>query len=260
MVLPAVTHSSHPTADTSEDQMKHTTVTRRATSRKPSVTRLWTLAVAISAGLLVTLGGSATAAAATLGPAGLFPTPATACSTAFYNGDSRLGPAQLEMFGPVAPMLLGYDRSAGLTPQQFIATYWDPTAAGGSGGWRYPPASGYLLIDGQPLEFVRTLRPGTELDRFGSEFGGFLAPEDTPYAMRSLPPASLDVFDPAYACNYHLYKVLKSFAADEGLIAPGFGQPGYGLQVQLDGSLVPGAPSQLNVIWMIDNGYLARGT
>jgi len=68
------------------------------------------------------------------------------------------------------------------------------------------------------------------------------------------------VFDPAYACNYHLYKVLKSFAADEGLIAPGFGQPGYGLQVQLDGSLVPGAPSQLNVIWMIDNGYLARGT
>ena len=79
--------------------------------------------------------------------------------------------------------------------------------------------------------------------------------------MRSLPPASLDVFDPAYACNYHLYKVLKPFAADEGLIAPGFAQPGYGLQIQLDGSLAPRGCSELelNVIWMIDNGYLARG-
>ncbi len=157
-------------------------------------------------------------------------------------------------------MLFGYDRFAGLTPSQFIATYWDPTAGGGNGGWRYPPANGYLLINGRPVEFVKTLTPGTEVDRFGSEFGGFLAPEDTPYAMRSLPPANLDVFDPAYACNYHLYKVRKPFAADEGLIAPGFGQPGYGLQIQLDGSLVPGAPSRPNVIWMIDNGYLARGT
>ena len=52
------------------------------------------------------------------------------------------------MFGPVAPMLFGYDRFAGLTPQQFIATYWDPSASAGKGGWRYPPANGYLLING----------------------------------------------------------------------------------------------------------------
>jgi len=219
--------------------------------------------VAVIAGLLILLGGSATAGAA--GPAGvtpptLFPPLARTCSTAFLDGDARLGPAELQMFGAVAPMLLGYNRLAGLTPQQFISTYWDPAASDGRGGWRYPPDNGYLLVAGHPVEFVTRLTPGVELDRFGGEFGGFLAPEDTPYAQRSLPPQNLDVFDPAYTCNYHLYRVLKPFAADEGPIAPGFGQAGLGLQIQLDGSLVPGAPSRLNVMWMIANGYLARGT
>ena len=245
--------------------MKRTGVTRRAMSRGrafgavPS-TPVGGLAAAVCAGLVLGLGGSTTAGAATVGRATFVSPLATACSTAFFDGDSRLGPARLENFGLLAPMLFGYDRFAGLTPVQFIATYWDPTAGGGAGGWRYPPSNGYLLIGGRPVEFVKTLTPGTEVDRFGSEFGGFLAPEDTPYAQRSLPPANLDVFDPAFDCNYHLYKVLKPFAADEGVIAPGFGQTGFGLQIQLDGSLIPGAPSRPNVIWMIENGYLARGT
>jgi hypothetical protein len=52
--------------------------------------------------------------------------------------------------------------------------------------------------------------------------------------------------------------VLRLFHAEEGPIAPGFGQPGRGIQFQLLSSLVPGAPSPLNVLWLINNGYLAR--
>jgi len=155
-------------------------------------------------------------------------------------------------------MLFGYNRLAGLSPQQFIATYWDPTANGGSGGWRYPPDNGYLLFRGQPIEYTATLSPGADIDRFGSEYGTFLAPEYTPYAARSLPPMSLDDFDPAYTCNYHVYTVIKPFAVDEGPIAPAFGQPGYGLQIQLNTSLIPGATAPVNVLWLVNNGYLAR--
>ena len=119
---------------------------------------------------------------------------------------------------------------------------------------------GYLLgPTGQPIEHVAPLQPGELVDRFGSEFGGFLAPEGTPYAERALPPMSLDVFDVNYTCNYHEYRVTKRFAAEEGPIAPGFGQPGHGVQIQLVGALVPGAPSRLNVMWLLANGYLVRG-
>ncbi|HWD09373.1 MAG TPA: TNT domain-containing protein [Actinomycetota bacterium] len=50
---------------------------------------------------------------------------------------------------------------------------------------------------------------------------------------------SLDNFDPAFTCNDHLYRVVKAFKVEAGPIAPGFGQPGYGRQYQLVGSLLP---------------------
>ncbi|MGI8802258.1 MAG: TNT domain-containing protein [Solirubrobacteraceae bacterium] len=206
-------------------------------------------ATALAAVLVLGLGFGAPAAAR----------PASACSNTFFAGDERLGPDQLQGIGMVAPILAGYDRLAGLTPAQFIAIYWDPTANGGAGGWRFPPENGFLLTaTGRPIEHVAPLPPGDRIDRFGSEFGAFLAPVDTPYFERSLPPMSLDNFDPAYTCNYHVYRVIRQFAVEEGPIAPAFGQPGHGEQFQLVGSLVPGGPSRLNVIWLIANGYLAR--
>ncbi|HEX3873751.1 MAG TPA: TNT domain-containing protein [Solirubrobacteraceae bacterium] len=247
--------------------MRHATIARHAPAgqsarpgRAGRARRRRRLAAAVAAVGLLALGGSATAGAASPPSLGsLFPTLTTTCSTAFYDGDSRLGPAQFQTLGSVALMLFGYNRLAGLSPQRFIATYWDPTANSGAGSWRYPPDNGYLLIGGNPVEYVSTLTRGEEIDRFGSEFGTFLAPEYTPYAARSLPPQSLDDFDPAYTCNYHLYRVVKPFKADEGLIAPAFGQPGLGLQIQLDPSLVSGAPTAgYNVMWLINNGYLAR--
>lgn len=183
----------------------------------------------------------------------------TTCSSAYFDADNRLGPEDLPTSGPILPIVRHYDRLGGLTAPQFLATYWDPTASGGTGGWRYPPDNGFLLNGrGQPIEFAAALAPGQEIDRFGSEFGAFLAPRDEAYAKRALPPMSLDNFDPAYTCNYHLYKVLKPFEAETGPIAPGFGQPGHGIQYQIVASLLPGDPATANVSWLITNGYLQR--
>src|SRR6266571_1098731 len=118
--------------------------------------------------------------------------------------------------------------------------------------------NGLTAMPAVAVEFPFTLVPGQEVDRFGSEYGGFLAPEDTPYADRALPPQSLDDFDPAYTCNYHLYRVLKRFTAETGPIAAGFGQPGGGLQFQLVSSLLPGAPATVTVMWLVSHGYLQR--
>jgi len=190
-------------------------------------------------------------------PSGASTTPASACSAEDFNGDPRLGPRDLASQGSVGLELRTYDRLAGLSPEQFIATYWDPTLVAGAGGWRYPPFNGFLLgPTGEPIHATMTLRAGDRIDRFGSEFGAFLAPVASQYAQRALPPQSLDNGAAPEGCNYNLYRVIRDFAVDGGPIAPAFGQPGKGLQYMLLGPLVPGAPERLNVRWLIDNGFL----
>lgn len=179
--------------------------------------------------------------------------PAGECSAAFYDGDNRLGPAQLPVLGLVGFEVFGYHRSGDLTDAQLLAQYYNSAA----GSWIYPPDNGYLVVDGKPIEYKTTLYPGEDIDRYGSEYGSFLAPTGLPYASRSIPPQSLDSV-PAGPCNYHNYKVLKPFAVDAGPIAPWFGQPGLGLQYQLDASLIPGDPASFNVMWLVNNGYLGR--
>ena len=175
------------------------------------------------------------------------------CSSAYFDGDSRLGPQILPDRGAVALMVLGYRRLAGLSPSQFLATYWNSATS----SWSYPPDNGFLIVHGRPDEAAFVLRPGRQIDRFGSEYGAFLAPVDTLYAERSLPPQSLDDFDPAYTCNYHDYRVLKPFAVEAGPIAPAFGQPGRGTQYQLVSSLLPGGATA-SVRWLVTHGYLRR--
>ncbi len=206
----------------------------------------------------IALASAVVAALATLTPvsaahAAVLPQVRTGCSASYLGGDYRLGPANTpDDAGPVALELIGYWRLAGLTPQQFIAHYWDAKA----NSWKYPPDNGFLIVAGQPVEFSLGLKPGERLDRFGSPFGGFLAPAGTPYWGRSLPPSSLDDAT-GFTCNYHTYKVVKAFKVEAGPAAPAFGQPGLGLQYQLVASLLPGAPTQPNVQWLIDHGYLA---
>ncbi|WP_037899421.1 TNT domain-containing protein [Streptomyces sp. NRRL S-350] len=218
--------------------------------------RLLVAPLAAAAALLAPSIPAAAADTATAG--GRAATPSDQCSAAFFHDDARLGPQDLPTTGPVGRQLTGYRRTGGASDQDFLARHYDPAANGGKGGWIYPPADGYVTLpDGSPIEFDLTLQPNQNIDRYGSEYGAFLAPEGLPYASRAIPPQSLDGNPPA-ACNYHDYKVVKAFKVHAGPIAPWFDQPGWGLQYQLDGALVAGGPAKLNVMWLVDNGYLAR--
>ena len=214
-------------------------------------------ATAVLASLAPLTAATATAAAATAPSAAPATAPAaaaarTGCSAYYLDSDYRLGPATTPNRGVVALELDGYRRFDGMTPQRFIDRYWDPS----TGSWKYPPDNGFLLVDGKPVEFRLTLEPGEPLDRFGSLYGGFLAPAGTLYSARSIPPSSLDD-SPGFTCNDHAYRVLKAFKVEAGPVAPAFGQPGLGLQYQLLSSLLPGDPATAEVLRLVDHRYLA---
>jgi Tuberculosis necrotizing toxin len=177
------------------------------------------------------------------------------CSAGSYSADARLGPADLPLLGPVGIELWGYERTGGLSAARFLQAWYDSDAS----AWRYPPQDGYRLDGaGHPIKARVTLPVGWLTDRYGSEFGAFLAPAGAPYPARSIPPTNLNsATDPA-SCNYHAYRVLRPLAVDAGPVAGWFSQPGGGLQYQLESALVPGAPNPLNVTWLLDNGYLTR--
>ncbi|CAJ61055.1 Hypothetical protein FRAAL2406 [Frankia alni ACN14a] len=180
--------------------------------------------------------------------------PLDTCSAEPFRGDPRLGPADLPLLGEVGRQLRPWWRTGPYQPAQFLDLFWDPA----SRSWRYPPQDGFVLrTDATPQKAPTDLRPGQEIDRYGAEGGRFLAPDDTPYARRAIPPSNL-VGVPAAACDYHEYRVLRPFTVWGGPIAPWFGQPGGGVQYQLDGSLIPGAPARVDVTWLLAHGYLAR--
>lgn len=211
-----------------------------------------------SATLLGTLMAAPTADAAT-GADGL--NFLTQCSSTYFHNDPRLGPEHLPapVVSEVGNEVLLYQRTDGESASQFLAQYYDSAANGGKGSYVYPPANGFVVDPaGQPEEAPQTLRVGQRLDRYGSEFGGFLAPFGTPYAQRSIPPSNLDTADPNYTCNYHAYRVVKPFMVEAGPAAPWFAQPGRGEQYQLDSALLPGKPTLPNINYMISNGYLER--
>jgi hypothetical protein len=179
----------------------------------------------------------------------------TTCSTADLRGDARLGPKRLPNAGPLATVLQGYDRLAGMTARGYLRTYYD--AAGKT--WRYPPQGGYQLTpEGQPVKMQLSLFAGQRIDRFGSEFGGYLSPEGTPYEARGIPPQSLDSKTAPASCNYTRYRVLQTIPVYSGPIAPALGQPGFGLQYVLDAAIFPGNPAGLNVGYLVTNGFLVR--
>jgi hypothetical protein len=180
----------------------------------------------------------------------------TTCSKADLHDDARLGPKRLPSSGPLATVLEGFRRFGGLTSKAYLRTYYD--SAGKT--WRYPPQGGYQLTpEGQPVKMALSLFAGQRIDRFGSEFGGYLSPEGTPYGARGIPPQSLDSTTAPATCNYSRYRVLKTIPVYSGPIAPALGQPGFGLQYVLDASIFPGAPaSGFNVAYLVTNGFLAR--
>jgi Tuberculosis necrotizing toxin len=177
------------------------------------------------------------------------------CSAADFLGDQRLGPILLPAFGLLGRVLHDYQRTGGLPVPVFLSRFW--RTLGARPGWIYPPANGFVIGPaGRPEETPTPLSPQQDIDRFGSEHGAFLSPEGTPFGHRALPPQNLDG-TPAWACNYHDYEVIRRFAVQAGPAAAWFGQPGGGLQYQLDPALIPGAPRTLDVGWLLRHRYLA---
>lgn len=184
---------------------------------------------------------------------------APAPCTGQYEGDARLGPRWLPGPDdkPVGPLLKGYQRTGELSSEAFLKKYWEGPAD--SGGWKYPPDDGFARVNGVLDKRPARLPRGEELDRFGSEYGRFLAPAGDLYEQRSLPPQSLNTRDAASPCDYRVYRVTKPFVVWQGGIAPWFEQPGGGRQILLDDVFLPtGEDERANVKWLIDHGYLER--
>ncbi|MEU3147670.1 MULTISPECIES: TNT domain-containing protein [unclassified Streptomyces] len=183
--------------------------------------------------------------------------------TGAYRGDARLGPKTLPRpwEAPVGPLLKDYRRTGDLSPDAFLATYWKEEDPEGPAGWKYPPNDGFAEVNGQVDKHVEVLEPGEDLDRFGSEYGSYLAPAGDPYAKRALPPQNLNTREPDHPCDYHRYTVTQPFAVWQGGVAPWFEQPGGGQQIKLDPALLaPGDGERLNVRWLLDHGYLVHAT
>ncbi|SHH85217.1 Protein of unknown function [Streptomyces sp. 3214.6] len=217
-------------------------------------------AVLATMGVTVVFAGAPAAQAAPAKPA----TPqaaavAPAPCTGEFQGDKRLGPKHLphKRQQPVGPLLNHYHRTGNLSSAEFLKKYWEGPADTGS--WKYPPNDGFTEVNGTVDKAPELLVDGERLDRFGSEYGSYLAPAGDPYAKRALPPQNLNTRDAAFPCDYHLYKVTKPFVVWQGSIAPWFAQPGGGQQIKLDPTFLdPGPRQRLNVNWLVDHGYLAR--
>jgi len=63
---------------------------------------------------------------------------------------------------------------------------------------------------------VQTLRPGTLIDRYGSNFGRFVSPAGTPFSRRGLPPeTALE--------RFQTFEVLRPLDVEGSIASPAFG-------------------------------------
>ncbi|KAE8352255.1 hypothetical protein BDV28DRAFT_161865 [Aspergillus coremiiformis] len=130
-------------------------------------------------------------------------------------------------------LFTGYSPLGSHCPKDFLDKY-----VPGGKGYDYPEKNGALLDSaGVPVTTMYTLPEGYELDRFGTRYGGYLAPKDTPFSWRSAPPSNLNKYPDSPEYNYWVWRVTESFNITGGPIAPWFGQPGYGLQFYHEGGL-----------------------
>ncbi|MEV3870773.1 TNT domain-containing protein [Streptomyces sp. NPDC049906] len=221
--------------------------------------RTRTVLAALGTTVVVATAPAAQAAAPAPAGASARTAPAPAPCSGAHEGDPRLGSAHLpaKRDRPVGPLLKGWQRTGHLGSRDFLEKYWEGPAD--TGGWKYPPHDGFAEVNGQLDKEPAKLRKGSRLDRFGSEYGSYLAPAGDAYAKRALPPQSLNTRDANVPCDYRVYRVTKPFWVWQGRIAPWFEQPGGGRQIKLDPVFLdPGQGQRLNVKWLLDHGFLAR--
>ncbi|KAL2817479.1 hypothetical protein BDW59DRAFT_175436 [Aspergillus cavernicola] len=183
-------------------------------------------------------------------PARCFPNPCdgiTFDNETYVCGDSRLGPVRYPLRFPLRNELRTYTRFGSLCPAEFLEKWATSTEPDGT--YIYPPDNGFV-VDDEDVQIIGnvSLPVGQKLDRFGSEYGRFLAALGAPYIERSLPPSNLITYDGNYPFNYHVYQVTREFVVGLGPIAPWFEQPGMGTQF-----LAP-----MDVLGLIAGGFLRR--
>lgn len=184
-----------------------------------------------------------------------------ACGPPYVTGDPDLGPKVLPRTGYLGSLLRGYVPLGGLSPQHFLSRYWDYAV----NNYRFPPDDGFgrsgNYPNGRLLLKTTFLQIGMKLDRFGGYTGAFLSPLGDLFIRRALPPRNLNTNpqDPTHLCNYHAFRVLKSFRVEVGPAAPAFQQPGGGTQYHVLSKYIPEAPQtdrEVPVSWLLANGYL----
>lgn len=89
----------------------------------------------------------------------------------------------------------------------------------------YPPAAGFVDVA------IVTLPVDTQVDRYGSRWGSFVAPTGTPFSERALPQSSKNSI-------YYQFKVIKAIPnVSAGKAIPWFGEPGMGTQYKFQNSI-----------------------
>ena len=84
------------------------------------------------------------------------------------------------------------------------------------------------IISGDNYKIKVTLPKDTIILRYGTEFGHYTAPDNTPYEQLALPYKKNSI-------EFHKYRVIADnikveCIVEKGYIAPCFGQPGGGIQ------------------------------
>ncbi|ASR34261.1 hypothetical protein BAY61_03800 [Prauserella marina] len=124
---------------------------------------------------------------------------------------------------PPASLTEGHDPLGG--EQGLSREEWDRhylVQGGEAPEYAWPPAERNPEGGVEAAEPV-LLGEGTEIDRFGTAHGRIFAPDGTPFAERSLPPAGLDA-------GYRRYRVLRQVPVWKAISAAWFGLPGGGVR------------------------------
>ena len=94
-----------------------------------------------------------------------------------------------------------------------------------AGNIQWPPNRGF---DGEPVKKILDI--GTRIDRYGVEGGTFVSPDGLSYASRSLAPGT-------NLKPYNIYEIINPIEVQAGKIASWFGEPGGGIQYELNQSI-----------------------
>lgn len=118
-----------------------------------------------------------------------------------------------------------YASGENLTDAEYLAKYGEP------GNWKYPDLNtGEYAVAG--TRKIVDLPAGTKIDRYGSEWGGWLSPEGTPLTERALP------LDTLATKEYKQYvtsgnPLPAGWKIESSEVASWFGEKGGGIQYRI---------------------------